>query len=827
MAMVDRLVDRNIGASQFLSGPARLPRRVEHLVVGGGIVGCSIAAHLAQRGAEVALLEANTLGSGTTWHAAGLVTGSRTTAVLTELAAYGVDTYATLQERTGIDVAFRRRGSLMVARTPGRITEMQYAYDVAKLKGIEASLLEPDEVTQMWPPANPDGILKALFIAGDGHVNPGHACVALAKLAHEAGATIKEEAPVLEVMVDGERVAGVRTSQGDVLAKTVTLAAGLWTRNLAVAAGVNVPLYPAEHIHVLTRKVPPGVGEPPVFRDLDNHYYIRGENGHLLVGAFEPDGVPHSFSDIPDTGFAEFPAAWDHFASIQAKAEAAVPLLAEVGFERFLNAPESFTPDNNFIIGEASEVQDLFVAAGFNSQGILFAPGVGREMAEWLLSGGPAFDASSVSVRRFSRHQSNQTYLRARTSESLGRLYSMHWPQFQPSTARNVRRSPLHHRVAALGACFGEANGWERANWYAEPGTTPTYDYSYDRPNWFVNTASEHHAARTGIAIFDLSSFSKLEVAGPEAASVLQRIVTADVDIPVNKAVYTLALNRKGGIEVDGIVLRLEWDRFWIITPAFSQDATFHLFHRQARSSAAAVVDVTSGWATIGVMGPQSRTLLASVTGDSWDNKFLPYAEGRPIEIGYGKGYALRLSFVGELGYEIYVPAEIAESTFDVLWEAGRDFDAKLAGYHALDTLRSEKGFRHLGFDIGPGDNPYTAGLGFAIGPYKDFAFTGGEALRRIDRSSLPEQTVYVRLNEPEPQLFHDEAVLVDDCCVGRMTSGAYGHTLGAAVGLARIHAVLSVRQDVAAEVVVAGRRVPAVLSSRPFYDPMGERFKR
>ncbi len=795
---MDRLVDKTIGAHLFLTeaeAGASLPEHVENLVIGGGIAGASIAAHLAERGAGVALLEANVLGSGTTWHAAGLVTGSRTTTSLTQLAKYGIDLYSGLEERSGIEVAFERRGSLMIARSPGRVDEVDYAYDVAVLNGVDAKLLEPQDVASIWPAADPAGILKALLVPGDGHINPGYAAIALAKLAHEQGASIHEHVRVLEVLVEDGRAVGVRTDRGVVRADRVVLACGLWTRELAGAAGAHVPLYAAEHLHVRTAKVAEEVARPPVFRDLDNHYYIRGEDGHLLVGAFEPDGVPKAESDISREGFAEFAAAWEHFAPIRGKAEAAVPLLANIDFERFLNAPESFTPDGNFLLGETSEVSSLFVAAGFNSQGIIFAPGIGKELAEWMLSGAPAFDASAVDVRRFSRHQSNPSYLHERTAEALGRLYAMHWPQLQPVTARNVRRSPLHERVAALGACFGEQNGWERANWYGEPGTSPVYEYSYGRQNWFEPVGREHQAAREDVAIFDLSSFAKIEIAGPEALEVLQQTVTADVDIPIGKAVYTLALTGRGGIQLDGTILRLEADRFWFITPAATQDMTFGLLRAHARGRAAAVFDATSGWAVIGVMGPRSRELLEAVSPGPWSDADLPYTHSAEVALGGGLVRVLRLSFVGELGYELYVPAELAVAAFDALWEAGRPLGARMAGYHALDSLRSEKGFRHLGHDIGPADDPYTAGLGFTVARTKDFGFAGGAALQNLDRKALPERSAYVKLLDSEPLLHHDEAVLVDGRVVGRVTSGAYGHTLGAAVGQVRVAAERPLRE--------------------------------
>ncbi|NKX53105.1 GcvT family protein [Arthrobacter mobilis] len=823
---MDRLVDRTISASAFTDearGP--LPARARTVVVGGGIVGASIAYHLAAAGErDVLLLEANVLGSGTTWHAAGLVTGGRTTAALTKLAQYGLETYAGLQERSGLDVSFQQCGSLMVARTPGRVDEMHYACDVARRQGTVAEILDPAGFGRLWPMARTEGVLGALFLPGDGHINPGYAALAFAKCAAGLGVGIRENVSVTGVIQSGGRVTGVVTDQGAIECERAVLACGLWTRDLAAGAGAHVPLYAAEHVHVRTAEIDGAVPGLPVFRDLDNSYYIRHELGRLLVGAFEPDGLPRTVSEVSRGGFAEFPADWEHFAPIRGKAEAAVPALAWTRYERFLNAPESFTPDANFALGETSEVANLFVAAGFNSQGIIFAPGAGKELAEWVISGTPGFDASSVDVQRFSRHQSNRRYLHARTKEGLGRLYAMHWPQLQPATARNVRRSPLHSRLAELGACFGELNGWERANWYGEPGSTPAYEYSYGRQNWFDRVGQEHRAAREGVVLFDLSSFAKIEVAGPDALAVCQQACTADVDVRVGKAVYTLLLNEAGGIELDGTVTRLAGDRFLVVTPAFSQDKTLWHLRRLAQGRAAAVFDATAGLATIGVMGPKSRELLSRVSPDDWSDAAQGYTEGRTVEVADGFAYALRVSFVGELGYELYPSADLAVNVFDALWEAGQDLGVRMAGYHALDSLRSEKGFRHLGHDIGPADDPYSAGLGFTVALDKPGGFVGRDALAKLDPAAPDRRVLYVRLEDPEPLFVHDETVFCDGEPVGRITSGSYGYTLGSAVGIASVAADTNLSGAFTVE--CRGRLVPAQVSRRPFYDPQGGRLR-
>ena len=802
-----------------------LPNRARIVIVGGGIVGASVAAHLAAEGErDVLVLEANRFGSGTSWHAAGLVTGARATGTLTKLAGYGLGVYAELQERTGIDVNFARSGSVSLARTPGRVDELAYARDVARQHDVETEMLTESRFAQLWPLASWDGVLTALHFPGDGSVNPGYAAIAFAQLAAAGGVALREDVRVLDLRLQDGRVTGVRTSRGDVEAEVVVLAGGLWTRDLAAAAGAHVPLYAAEHVHVRTNPIAGVDPSFPVLRDLDHSYYIRHELGRLLVGAFEPNGIPRATAGIPDGGFAEFPANWEHFAPVRGHAERTVPAVAAAGFDRFLNAPESFTPDANFALGETNEVDGLFVAAGMNSQGVIFAPAVGRELAAWILSGVPQFDASGVDVRRFARVQSNRRYLHDRTREGLGRLYAMHWPQLQLSTGRNVRRSPLHARLAELGASFGELNGWERANWFEEPGTAPIREYSYRRPGWFGRVAAEHRAAREDVVIFDLSSFAKFEVAGPAALPVLEQTFTADLDHPVGKAVYTLALNSAGGIELDGTVTRLAADRFLVVTPAAYQDKTLSMLRRAAAGQAAAVFDATAALATIAVMGPRSRELMQRVSPADWSDAAQPYTHGRTVEVADGYAFALRVSFVGELGYELYPSADLAVNVFDALWAAGQDLGLRLAGYFALDSLRSEKGFRHLGHDIGPADDPTSAGLRFTLGRDKPNGFTGQQRALAVDPRNPPHRTVYIAVDDPEPLLWHDETIFCAGQPAGRCTSGSYGHTLGRAVGLATIDPSAPLDADFSIE--GRGLRYPLTVSRRPFYDPTGARMK-
>lgn len=817
---MERMVDRTISAAAFTdTAHDPLPSRARIVIVGGGVVGTSIAHHLSEAGErDVLLLEANVLGSGTTWHAAGLVNSARASTTLTQLSKYSRDCYVNLGKLADVDLNWVECGSLSMARTEGRVDELQYQLNVAQQGGIEARFLNENQLSEQWPLVNPAGVKAALLIPGDGTINPGYAAIAFARLAHASGVQIRERARVDAIIVRNGRAVGVHTAMGDVEADVVVLAAGLWTRDLARAANVSVPLYAAEHVHVRTNPVEASVPTLPILRDLDASYYIRHEEGRFLVGAFEPDGKPVAVKDISSGGFAEFDPDWAHFDAVRIRSESTVPAIQKAGFERFINAPESFTPDANFVLGETGEVDGLFVAAGMNSQGIIFAPGIGRELAAWILTGTPQFDASAVDARRFSHHQDNRRYLHDRTREGLGRLYAMHWPNLQMSTGRNVRRSPLHHRVEALGAVFGEINGGERANWY-DSSRAPV-EYSYRRASWFEHVAAEHRAARENVVLFDLSPFAKVLIDGPDALDVVQRTFTSDLDVPLNRAVYTLQLNEAGGIELDVTVTRLEENRFLVVAPSATRDKTLSILRRAAAGTTASIFDATSAYATISVNGPNARRLLENASPEDWSDEAQPYLAGRWVEIAEGYAYALRVSFTGELGYEIYVSSDLAENVYDALWEAGQEFGVKPAGYFALDSLRCEKGFRHLGHDIGPIDDPRSSGLWFTVSLNKEADFIGRAAIS--GDLTRKHRVVYVNVADPEPVLLHDETLYRDGTPVGRVTSGNYGHSLGAAVGLAVI--APDAPLDGTWEVEVGAARYSAEVSPKPFYDPTGSR---
>ena len=830
MAAEERLRDAGLTATSFdPRAAAAPPARARAVVIGGGIIGASVAVHLARLGwTDTVVLERSRVASGTSWHAAGLMTRTRGTHVQTELAAYSRDFYEGLAALTGVDAGFYPNGSLTVARTPERLTELRYALTMAHHHGLPARELTRDEIGAVSPLLAVDDLAGGVLFEDDATVDPGWAALATAKAAHDLGVRVVEGVRVTGFELDRGRVVAVQTDCGTVACEVAVIAAGLWSRDLGLLAGVRLALHPAEHYWAQTEPVDSATRDLPIIRDLDGSIYVRHYRGGLLIGAFEPDGRPRTTASIPaDFAFGEFEPDLEHFARPLAQARVRVPALTEAQIVHYLCAPESFTPDGNFLLGETAEVAGLFVAAGMNSQGIILGPGVGRALAEWIDSGAPTVDAADVDVRRFAPVQAGASYLFERTRESLGRLYAMHWPYLQPGTARGLRLVPLYDRLAAAGACFGEAAGWERAMWYARPGERPEYAYSYGRQNWFGAVAEEHRAAREAVALFDLSSFAKLRVEGPGALATVQRVFTADLDRPPGRIVYTAMLNARGGVELDATVTRTGEDTFLVVTSATAQTRAFHWL-RAHSTPGTVVTDVTSGFGVLSVTGPLARDLLGGLTEADLGDAAFPFARAREIDVGRATALALRVSFTGELGWELYVPVESLPVLYDQLVAAGEEYGLRHAGYHALDSLRAERGYVHWGADVGPADTPAEAGLDAVVTMDKPGGFVGREALAaaRPPRRRL----VPVLLADRDPLLYHGELVLQDGRVVGRVTSGAYGHTLGAAVGLAAIEGPPAVTGAVVArgdvEVEIAGERAPARLSARAFYDPDGRRLR-
>ena len=812
---------------------SEVPSHAQVVIIGGGVAGCSVAYHLTRLGwQDVVLLERKSLTSGTTWHAAGLIGQLRATHNLTRLAQYTAELYAALEKETGQATGFRQNGSLSIASEPERFEELRRGASMASCFGLEAEVISPAEARELHPLIEIDDLVGAVFLPNDGQTNPIDTTQALARGARDHGAKIFEQTRVTGIETEGRRVTAVVTTSGRVACEFVVNCAGMWAKEVGQMCGVNIPLHAAEHFYVVTEPIEGLPHNLPVLREPSACNYFKEDAGKLLVGMFEPVAKPWGMLGIPkDLEFETLPQDIEHIEPQLDLAMKRIPLLARTGIQTFFNGPESFTPDNRYMLGPAPELDNFFVAAGFNSIGIVSGGGVGKVMADWIVEGHPPMDLWDVDIKRVMPFQANRRYLRERTTEAVGLLYAMHWPFFSPESARPVRVSPLHERLAAQGACFGELCGWERANWFAPEGVQPRYRYSYGRQNWFEYSAAEHRAVRETVGLFDLSSFGKFLLQGDDAEAVLNRVSTNDVAVAPGQVVYTQWLNERGGIEADLTVTRLEKDQYLIVTAAASQGRDFYwLRDRIPPDCSAVLTDVTSGWSVLSVMGPESRALLQPLSADDLSNDAFPFGTSREIDLGYARVRATRISYVGELGWELYVPTEFAPGVFDVILEDGAAHGLHLAGYHALNSLRIEKGYRHWGHDITNEDTPLESGLGFTVKWDKAGGFIGREALDEYRNAPLKRRLVQFRLEDPEPMLYHEEPIWREGVRVGRTTSGMYGHTLGGSVGLGYVEHPEGVDHEFMAsgnfELEVAGKRFAAAASLRPMYDPTGEKIK-
>jgi glycine cleavage system T protein len=812
--------------------PIDLPNRARVVIVGGGVIGCSVAYHLTKLGlSDVVLLERKQLTSGTTWHAAGLVGQLRQSINMTQLARYTGELYRGLEAETGQATGYRQCGSLSLATTPGRMEELKRNASMAKVFGLPVNVVGPGEIRSLYPLANLDDVIGGIHIPSDGYANAVDITQALAKGARSGGARIFQDVKVTSIHHDGNRVSGVQTEHGRLDSDYVVLCGGMWTRTLAASIGVTVPLQACEHYYALFQDVPGLHPEMPVLRDYDHCSYFKYDAGKLLVGAFEPHARPWGVNGIPeDFSFGEIAGDFTHFEPVLLDAMRRVPALEQAGLQKFFCGPESFTPDVRYHLGESAELKDCFVAAGLNSIGLQSAGGVGKVVAQWIRDGHPPLDLWEVDVRRNMPFQINRKYLQARVSESLGLLYATHWPFRQYETARGVRKSAVHDRLSGAGACFGEAFGWERANWYAPAGVEPAYAYTYGRQNWFEHSAREHCAVRTAVGLFDQSSFAKFRLEGADAARVLNRVCANDVAVAPGKIIYTQWLNERGGIEADLTVTRLTESAYLIVTGAETETKDFNWLQRHIDPAAHCVLtNVTSGMGVLSLMGPRARDLLQNLTPDDMSDGAFPFATSRVIELGYALVRASRITYVGELGWELYVPTEFMMGVYDELIAAGARHGLVLTGYHALNSLRIEKAYRHWGHDITDEDTPWEAGLGFAVKLDKPGGFIGREALLKQRESGLRKRLVQFRLKSPEPLLYHNEPIWRGDSLVGFVRSGMYAHSLGAAVGLGYVNVPPGASDAIGADdydIEVAGVRHSVTASLRPMYDPKNERVK-
>ncbi|HEY2683350.1 MAG TPA: FAD-dependent oxidoreductase [Steroidobacteraceae bacterium] len=810
---------------------AQLPARARVVIIGGGVIGVSIAYHLSKlKFQDVVLIERKQLTSGTTWHAAGLIGQLRQSMNMTRLARYTAELYRGLEAETGQATGYRQSGSVSVATTPGRMEELARNASMAKVFGLQVDVVTPGEIEKLYPLIRKDDVIGGIHIPSDGYGNAVDITQALAKGAKAGGVQIFQDTKVSSLKLDGRRVRQVITENGTITADTVVICTGMWTRDLAASIGVNVPLQACEHYYVLFKDVPGIDPTLPVLRDYDRCTYFKYDAGKLLVGAFEPHARPWGTGGIPDDfSFGEIDGNFEHFEPMLEGAMHRLPALEKAGIQKFFCGPESFTPDVRYHLGQTPELDNCFVAAGLNSVGLQSAGGIGKVMSEWIRDGHPPIDLWEVDVRRNMRFQRNRRYLRERVSESLGLLYATHWPFKQYESARGVRRSALHDRLRQAGACFGEAFGWERANWYGAPGSEPEYQYSYGRQNWFKASGDEHRAVRSAVGLFDQSSFAKFRLEGRDAERVLNQVCANDVAVDIGKMVYTQWLNERGGIEADLTVTRIAEDAFFVVGGAETETKDFAWLKSKIGDARCVLTNVTSGFGVLSVMGPQSRALLQSLTPDDLSNAAFPFATSREIEIGYALVRASRVTFVGELGWELYVPTEYLLGVYEALCEAGGAHGLRHAGYHALNSLRIEKAYRHWGHDITDEDTPLEAGLGFAVKFDKPGGFIGKEALLRQRDAGLHKKLLQFQLEDPEPLLYHNEPIWQGGEIVGFVRSGMYGHTLGGCIGLGYVtwKPGMDKIDNVRYEIEVAGVRYGARASLRPLYDPKSERIRQ
>jgi 4-methylaminobutanoate oxidase (formaldehyde-forming) len=813
--------------------PPSFPDSARAVVIGGGVIGCSVAYHLTKLGwRDVVLLEQGRLTCGTTWHAAGLVGQLRAHQNMTRLVQYSAELYQELEAETGQATGWKQCGSILVARTPERVTLFRRIASAARVQGVACEIISIEEAARKYPVMRTDDLLGALWLPEDAKVNPADVTQALARGARMNGARIVEQTRVTAIHQRDGAATGVATTRGDIKAEVVINCAGQWAKQLGRMAGVTVPLHSAEHMYIVTGRIDGVHPDLPVLRDPDGYIYVKEEVGGLLMGGFEPVAKPWAMDGIPENfEFGMLPDDWDQFQILMENALIRLPALETAEIKTFMNGPESFTPDNNFIMGEAPELKNFFVAAGFNSIGIASGGGAGRALAEWIVQGEPTLDLWPVDIRRFARFHDNDRFLKERVSEVLGLHYMMPWPNRELLSARPLRRSPLYDRLNAQNALFGSKMGWERPNFFAPTRADARIDYSWGEQNWFPCAAAEHKATREAVTVADLTSFAKFLVQGRDAESVLQRLCANDVAVPVGGTVYTGLLNARGTYESDLTVARLAANRFLLVTGTAQATRDTDWITRHLPGGAhAKLTDVTSAYAVIAVMGPRARDLLARLTKAPLGNEAFPFGAIREIGIGYATVLASRRTYVGELGWELYVPTEYAGGVYDALMEAGRDLGVRNAGYYAVESLRLEKGYRAWGRELTPDYNPFEAGLSFAVKLNKG-DFIGRDALLGLKGKPPARRLLSFVAHTGDMPIAHGgELILRNGEPVGDVTSAAYGHTVGGIVALGYA-AAGGVRVDDAwlaarFELDVAGERVPVRASLKAPYDPAGARLK-
>ncbi len=811
------------------------PNSARAVVIGGGIVGCSTAYHLSKLGwTDTVLLERHKLTSGSTFHAAGLVGQLRASANITQLLGESVALYKRLEAETGQATGWKMNGGLRLACNDERWNEVKRQATTATSFGLEMALLSPKEAHALWPLMNVDDVVGAAFLPTDGQASPSDITMALARGARMAGATILEDTDAVSIEVDGGRIRAVITSQGRIACDVVVCCAGQWTRTIAATVGVNVPLVSVEHQYIITTPIEGVTRDLPTLRDPDRLTYYKEEVGGLVVGGYEPNPIPWAVNGIaPDFNFKLLESNFDHFAPLMELATARVPSLANAGINQMINGPESFTPDGNFILGEAPELRGFFVGAGFNAFGIAAGGGAGMALAEWVHKGVAPYDLWVVDLRRFGRPHHDTAWVRTRTLEAYAKHYTMAWPSEEHHSGRPSRMSPLYPILKEQGACFGEKLGWERPNWFASEseGETPEDVYTYGRPNWFNSVAREHQATRNAAAIFDQTSFAKFVLKGPDALSALSWICANNVAKPVGSVVYTQMLDERGGIQCDLTVCRTADDEFYIVTGTGFATHDFDWISRNIPVGAnAQLFDVTSAWSTLALMGPASRDILQRVSGADLSNESFPFASARTIGIAGCAVRAMRITYVGELGWELHLPVEYSVRVFSAVQEVGAAFGLVNGGYRAIETLRLEKGYRSWGSDIGPDHTPLESGLGWAVKLRGETDFLGRTATLRQRETGVKKLLTGFMIEDPSIVLLGRETIFRDGKRVGWLTSAGFGHSLGRPIGYGYVRNPEGVTADYVMsgtyELEVATQRIPATTSLTSFYDPSSLRVK-
>ncbi|MCP4329347.1 MAG: FAD-dependent oxidoreductase [Alphaproteobacteria bacterium] len=812
---------------------AAFPTQAQTVVIGGGIIGCSVAYHLAEFGhRDVVLLERAKLTSGSTHHAAGLVGQLRSSANVTQLLKYSVELYDSLEDKTGLATGWKMNGGLRLACNAERMVEIRRQATTAHSFGLEMELLTPSEAQNLWPPMDISDLVGAAFLPTDGQANPSDITQALAKGARDGGVRIIEDCPVTAIAVQNGRVSGVETERGAVACEIVVNCAGQWAREIGELAGVTVPVTSVQHQYLITEPIGGVARDLPTLRDPDRLIYFKEEVGGLVMGGYEPNPIPWAIDGIPaGFHFSLLESDWDHFEPMMEQALARVPALATAGVKDLINGPEAFTPDGNFILGEAAEVSNFFVGCGFNAFGIASGGGAGRALAEWIAGGEAPFDLWPVDIRRFGSHHGDPNWVRERTLELYGKHYAMAWPFEEHESARPVRTSALYRRLKDQGACFGEKMAWERPNWFAPEGVEPTDSYSFGRQNWFEHVGAEHRAVREAAGLFDQSSFAKFVVSGPDAETALNWICAGNVAKPPGSLTYTQMLNSRGGIECDLTVSRFAEDLFYIVTGTGFRTHDLAWIRRHIDSGLVATVeDVTESHGTLSLMGPRARDILSQISAADVSNGGFPFAQCREIEIVGAPVRALRVTYVGELGWELHFPIEHAGAVYDAIMAAGRPLGLVNAGYRAIETLRLEKGYRAWGADIGPDYTPLEAGLEWAVKLKDNVPFFGREALAAQREGPIVKRLAGFTVDDPAIVLLGRETIYRNGARAGWLSSGGWGYTIGTNIGYGYVRNADGVDRDYLEsgdyELEVATERVSCKLHLAPLYDPGMTRVK-